>query len=480
MTAAKHPGEAERRTSRRVLLKIPVRIRREDQPEQWQVGETRDVSAAGMLLEADQGFAISAGVVVLFTLAGEQTSRQVKGVITRTELEEAGGRHLVGLKFTEVDAKGREHIAAALRGTDIVALLRQAAESGASDVHLSANHPPLVRVAGKLKPLRQDALEAPELKHMIYTLMDDRQRQAFERDLELNFSFSIEPTIRYRINVHNQRGNVEAAFRRIEPAVRTVQELSLPSIVERFAEFQDGLVLVTGPTGAGKTTTVAAMVDHINRTKAAVVITLENPIEYVYPYKQSVIKQREIGVDTHSFPTALQEAMRQDPDVIVVGEVRDEVTMKTALDAAETGHLVLATFPAADCTQSILRVIHFFRKERQGEAQMQLSNCLRAIMSERLLPRIDAVGVIPATEVLVNTSAIANLIRSGTIEQIPSVIQTSMKQGMHNLDSSLEKLHRGGLIALETVKQHGLNVEEMLRRLQTPGSPEKPKRGNLS
>jgi twitching motility protein PilT len=347
-------------------------------------------------------------------------------------------------------------------------------------VHLSANHPPLIRVAGKLRALRKDSLEAPDLKHMIYTLMDDRQRQAFERELELNFSFSIEPTIRYRINVHNQRGNVEAAFRRIEPAVRTVQELALPPIVERFAEFQDGLVLVTGPTGAGKTTTVAAMVDHINRTRAAVVITLENPIEYVYPYKQSVIKQREVGVDTRSFPIALREAMRQDPDVIVVGEVRDEVTMKTALDAAETGHLVLATFPAADCAQSILRVIHFFRKERQGEVQLQLSNCLRAIISERLLPRIDAVGVIPATEILVNTSAIAHLIRSGSIEQVPSVIQTSMKQGMHNLDSSLEKLQRGGFISLETVKQHSLNVEEALRRLQAAEPPKTPKPGTSS
>ncbi|GIX46736.1 MAG: hypothetical protein KatS3mg131_0947 [Candidatus Tectimicrobiota bacterium] len=227
---------------------------------------------------------------------------------------------------------------------------------------------------------------------MIYTLLEERHRQVFERDLELDFSISVEPTLRYRVNVHMQRGNVEAAFRRIEPAVRSIAELNLPAIVKRFAEFPEGLVLVTGPTGAGKTTTVAAMVEHINTTRSAVVITLENPIEYLFTYKRSVIKQREIGTDTHSYPVALREAMRQDPDVIVIGEVRDQETMKAALDAAETGHLVLATFAAANATQSILRTFHFFPKDRQQEIQLQLANCLRGIVSLRLLQRADQAG----------------------------------------------------------------------------------------
>lgn len=457
-------GGDERRIARRVRLAFPVRFRREDLADPWKSGVTVDVSASGILLDANERLDVSMRVVLLFSVPGERVPREVHGVVTRSELDEVTQRFLVGVKFTDVDEAGRAHISAALVNTDIFGLLRLAAESNSSDLHLAANHPPLVRVAGQLKPLRKGPLESHDLAHMIYTLMDGRQRATFERDLELNFSLSVGPMIRYRVNVHSQRGNVEAAFRRIEPAVRTAAELNLPPIIKRFAELQDGLVLVTGPTGAGKTTTVAAMVNHINASRAAVIITLEHPIEYLYTHQLSVIKQREIGIDTRSFPTALQEAMRQDPDVIVVGEVRDEETMKTALDAAETGHLVLATFPAADCQDAVLRVLHFFRKDRQQEAALQLANGLRAIISQRLLPRADAVGVIPATEVLVNTLAAANLIRSGAPEQIPSVIQTGTKQGMHSLDSSLERLFRSGVISADMVKQHSVNAEELLKR----------------
>ncbi len=471
MTATPAPNEKERRTFQRVRLRFPVRFRTDVNPTVWHAGVTEDISAAGMLVVTDARVDVSTRLVVLFSVPGERAPRQISGLVTRSQVDEVTRGFLVGFNFIDLDDASRAHITAALRSTDIMGLLRLAASSEASDLHLAANHPPLIRVAGRLKPLRSAPIESADLKHMIYTLMDERQRQVFERDLELNFSLSVEPTIRYRVNVHSQRGNIEAAFRRIEPAVRTTTELNLPPILERFAELQDGLILITGPTGAGKTTTVAAMVNHINATKAAVIIALENPIEYVYTYKLSVIKQREIGVDTHSFPTALREAMRQDPDVIVVGEVRDEETMKTALDAAETGHLVLATFPAANCTDTVLRVVHFFRKDRQQEAQLQLANCLRAVVSQRLLSRVDTVGIVPATEVLINTTAVSNLIRSGMTEQIPSVIQTSMKQGMHNLDSSLERLHRTGIIALDTLKQHSANLEEIMKRLESAGSP---------
>ncbi|MBI3321864.1 MAG: PilT/PilU family type 4a pilus ATPase [Candidatus Omnitrophica bacterium] len=474
MGQAATPEGKERRGFRRVQLTLPVRFRAEDRSDGWFTGSTRDVSALGMLVATQVCVDVATPLSLLFTVPSEQEPRQLRALVTRVELGEAKGSYLLGVKFVDLDEAARKHIAAALQETDIMGLLRLAVETHASDVHLSTNHPPLVRVAGRLGPLRNRPIAPLDLKHMIYSLMDERQRGAFERDLELNFSLSIEPTIRYRVNVHSQRGNVEAAFRRIEPAIRSTAELHLPPIIERFSELQDGLILVTGPTGAGKTTTVSAMVDYINATRAAVVITLELPIEYVYAYKRSVIKQREVGIDTHSFPIALREAMRQDPDVIVVGEVRDEETMKTALDASETGHLVLATFPAASCTDSILRVIHFFPKDRQQETQLQLANSLRAVISQRLLPRADAVGVIPATEILVNTMAVANLIRSGTIEQIPSVIQTSLKQGMYNLDSSLERLYRSGLISLETVKQHSENLDELMRRFEGTETPSKP------
>ncbi|MBI3324486.1 MAG: PilT/PilU family type 4a pilus ATPase [Candidatus Omnitrophica bacterium] len=464
MTSADSSTPKERRTLARTRLRVPIRFRTEELEAGWHSAVAHDLSAAGMRVSTDSRVDVSTRVVVMFNVPGERMPSQFAGIVTRTELEEANNRYQLGIAFAELGAADRDRLTAALQKTDVIRLLKMAAQAGGSDVHLSANHPPLIRLAGQISPLTTEPIEGPDLKHMIYTLMDDRQRQAFERDLELNFSLSIEPTVRYRVNVHTQRGNVEAAFRRIEPAVRSVEDLNLPEAVERLADLTHGLVLITGPTGAGKTTTVAAMVNHINVARAAVIITLESPIEYVYTYKQSVIKQREIGVDTHSFPIALKEAMRQDPDVIVVGEVRDEETMKTALDAAETGHLVLATFPAADCTDSILRVVHFFPKDRQQEIQLRLANCLRAILSQCLLPRADTRGVIPATELLVQTPAVANLIRSAAIEQIPSVIQTSMKQGMYSFESSLERLYRMQWISLETVRLHSPTLAEKLQR----------------
>jgi twitching motility protein PilT len=202
------------------------------------------------------------------------------------------------------------------------------------------------------------------------------------------------------VNVHSQRGHVEAAFRRIETSVRTFAALHLPNSLRQFAELGSGLVLITGPTGAGKTTTATAMIEHINETRTAVVITMENPIEYVYSYRKSVIKQREIGVDTLSYPAALREALRQDPDVIFIGEIRDEETMKAAMDAAQTGHLVIATFAATNCTQAILRVYQFFTRTQTRDLQAELAACLKGIVSLRQLPRIDRPGMVPATEVL--------------------------------------------------------------------------------
>jgi twitching motility protein PilT len=444
-----------RRTSRRIRLKFPIRYWNQDRPDETLAGMTQNISASGVVFLTPEPLDISARLKVFFdNLPGDRTARQIGGVVTRAEIDEKTGEYLIGVKFTDLDQESRARIGEALQQTDIMGLLRLMAHKGASDLHLSTNHPPIVRVAGQLYPLRKHRLSGPDLRDMVYTILEDRHRQVFEQELELNFSLSVTPVLRFRVNVHMQRGNVEATFRRIEPAVRTFAELHLPEAVRRFADLHDGLVLITGPTGAGKTTTVAAMVEHINTRRAAVVITLENPIEYVYTYKRSIIKQREIGADTRSYPVALREAMRQDPDVIVIGEVRDKETMKAALDAAETGHLVLATFPAANCVQSILRTYHFFPRDRQQEIQLQLANCLRGVVSLRLLPRVDEAGVIPATEVLTCTDGVANMIRSGSVEQIPSAIQTGAKYGMHTLESSLEKLWEAGYIDRATVREH--------------------------
>ena len=444
-----------RRTSRRISLKFPIWFRSQKQPEALLMGITQNISAAGIMFLTRTLVDVSTGVkVFLDNLPGDRQARQIGGVVTHTEIAEGTEQYLIGVKFTDVSEQDQEHIVAALQATDIMGLLRLAAKKGASDLHLSANHPPLGRIAGQLYPLRKTPLSGPDLRDMVYTLLTDRHRQVFERELELNFSLAVTTLLRFRVNVHMQRGNIEAAFRRIEPAVRTFEELHLPAVVQRFAECRDGLVLVTGPTGAGKTTAVAAMVEHINTVRAAVVVTLENPIECVYTYKRSVIKQREIGVDTHSYPVALREAMRQDPDVIVIGEIRDDETMKAALDAAETGHLVLATFPAANCVQSILRTYHFFPRDRQQEIQVQLAHCLRGILSLRLLPRVDGAGLVSATEVLVCTDAVAHMIRSGALEQLSSALQTGTRYGMHTFASSLEKLSQAGYITSDTVREY--------------------------
>lgn len=444
-----------RRNSRRIRLKFPMHFRSQHRPDETLAGVVYDMSASGMVFSTSECVDVSTHLKVFFdNLPGDRTARQIGGVVTRTEIDEEASAYLIGVKFTDLDERDRAQIVAALQQTDIMGLLRLTAKKGASDLHLSTNHPPIVRIAGHLTPLRKQPLSAPDLRDMVYTLLEERHRQVFEQELELNLSLSITPTLRFRVNVHMQRGNVEATFRRIEPAVRTFAELNLPEASERFAEFRHGLVLITGPTGAGKTTAIAAMVQHINATRAEMVITLENPIEYVYTYKNSIIKQREIGVDTHSYPVALRESMRQDPDVIVIGEIRDEETMKAALDAAETGHLVLATFPATNCIQSILRTYHFFPRDRQQEIQLQIANCLRGIISLRLLPRADTPGVIPATEVLVCTDGVANMIRTGSLEQLTSAIQTGARHGMHTLGSSLEKLWAAGHIDMDTVREH--------------------------
>jgi len=338
--------------------------------------------------------------------------------------------------------------------TDMRQLFELAFQQHASDIHLTEHTPPMLRIDGDLMPTALAPITREQSKRLIYSLLTDRQKSQFERDLELDLSIDVQGLGRFRVNVHMQRGCVEAAFRLVPLRIRPLSELGLPLVVSELTHKPNGLVLVTGPTGVGKTTTLAAMVDLINHERRQHIIIIEDPIEYLHRNHLAIIKQREVYADTKSFAVALIKALRQDPDVIVVGEIRDEETMKTALDAAETGHLVLATFPAANCTDSILRVIHFFRKDRQQEAQLQLANGLRAIISQRLLPRADTTGVIPATEILVNTLAAANNIRSGNTEQIASIIQTSTKQGMHTLDSSLERLCRVGFISTDTVKRH--------------------------
>jgi twitching motility protein PilT len=350
---------------------------------------------------------------------------------------------------------------------DIKDLLKVTIQKRASDLHLTDSTPPVLRIDGSLHYITDHhPLTREELKKGIYGLLNDSQKEKFEKEKELDFSLGLEGMERFRVNVHIQRGSVEAAFRRIPVTVPTVRELGLPTAITNFADRPNGLVLICGPTGSGKTTTLAAMINHINESRASMITMIEDPIEYVHRNKRSIIKQREVFSDTHSFSDALKRCLRQDPDVIVVGEMRDLETISTALTAAETGHLVLATLHTPDAPQTVERIIDVFPSHQQQQVRIQLSACLQGIVCQSLMARASGVGRVLASEILVATAAVRNLIREQAVEQIPTAIQTGMQHGMHTMDASLKILYQEGIITYEEALTQVRNLEEFKRLLE--------------
>ncbi|RJO64211.1 MAG: type IV pilus twitching motility protein PilT [Candidatus Omnitrophota bacterium] len=343
---------------------------------------------------------------------------------------------------------------------EIRELLLLCIENKASDLHLTEKEPPVLRIDGKLIRLDYLVLSRDVLKRMIYGLLTDTQKEIFERALELDFSVTFPGMDRFRVNIHMQRGSVEGAFRRVPLKIPGIDELGLPSIALDLARKPNGLVLVTGPTGVGKTTTLAAMLDLINRERESMIMCIEDPIEFVHSNKKSIIKQREVYSDTHSFADALKHALRQDPNVIVVGEMRDLETISTTLTAAETGHLVLATLHTPDAPQTIERIIDVFPPHQQQQVKLQLADCLQGVMSQLLLPKSAGKGRVMACEIMVGTPAIRNLIREQEIEQIPTLMQTGSQFGMKTMDKSLKELFQKGLISLDVAMSKAKNPEE--------------------
>jgi len=288
-----------------------------------------------------------------------------------------------------------------------------------------------------------------DCRRLVYSVLNDEQKAKFEATWELDFSLDMERVGRFRVNVHKQRGSIEAAFRVVNDVIQAIRRLGLPPVVEDLARRDSGLVLVTGPTGSGKTTTLAAMVDLINTERQCMIITIEDPIEYVHQNKRSIIKQREVMSDTKSFAAALRHVLRQDPDVIVVGEMRDLETISTALSAAETGHLVLATLHTPDVTQTIDRIIDVFPPHQQQQVRIQIANALEGILSQQLLPIPGGRGRVVAVEILVATTAVRKIIRTQKTEQLTSIIQTSWDIGMITMDKSLKNLYAQGLITYD-------------------------------
>ncbi|MCX5710845.1 MAG: type IV pilus twitching motility protein PilT [Candidatus Omnitrophica bacterium] len=343
---------------------------------------------------------------------------------------------------------------------DIRNLLVLCNEKGASDLHVTENEPPILRIDGKLARLGLPPARKDELKKVIYSILTDQQKEKFEKELELDLSLALPGLDRFRVNIHMQRGCVEAAFRRVPLEVPDSSTLGLPPIVSELARRPNGLVLVTGPTGMGKTTTLAVMIEQINRERESLIISIEDPIEFIFANKKSVIKQRELYSDTLSFAEALRHALRQDPNVIVVGEMRDLETISTALTAAETGHLVLATLHTPDAPQTIERIIDVFPPHQQQQVKLQLADCLQAVISQLLLPHVSGKGRVMATEIMIGTSGIRNLIREHEIEQIPTLMQTGSQYGMKTMDKSLKELVQMQKISVDTALSKVKNPEE--------------------
>lgn len=333
-------------------------------------------------------------------------------------------------------------------------LMRSAFQLKASDVHLTAGVPPIFRINGALKRYGKENLVPEELEEMAKNIIDPIRWGDFKEKGELDFSYAVEGLSRFRVNAYHQRGSISIAIRIVPTKIPSLEDLKLPEVLKTIATKSQGLVLVTGPTGSGKSTTLASMIDFMNRTASRHIITLEDPIEYLHRHGSCIIDQREVGFDTHSFANGLRASLRQDPDVILVGELRDLETIHTAITAAETGHLVLATLHTSSAPATINRIIDVFLAAQQEQIRVQLSSVLVSVISQRLLPTTDLQNRTCATEILMNNPAVSNLIRSEKIHQIPNVMQTSRSLGMHTLAQSVNELLQAGVITKKVAEPY--------------------------
>ncbi|MCS7172182.1 MAG: type IV pilus twitching motility protein PilT [Armatimonadetes bacterium] len=380
---------------------------------------------------------------------------------------------------------------------EIHELLRHAVDNQASDLHLTAGVPPTLRVWGRLVPLAHYPVLTPEDTYQLaYSMMNAFQKQKFERTWELDLSYGVSGLGRFRVNVYRQRGAVGVAIRVIPHQIPRIEDLNLPPVLVELTRRPRGLILVTGPTGQGKSTTLAAMIDRINEERSCHIVTIEDPIEYLHEHKRSIVNQRELGFDTQSFPNALRAVLREDPNVIMVGEMRDLETIALALTAAETGHLVLATLHTGTAAQSVDRIVDVFPPHQQQQIRVQLANVLEAVISQQLLPNqmflrrygsperlaaarrgsgvhtvprtwptLEEVGRVPAVEVMIATPAIRNLIREGKTHQIDAAIQTGHQHGMQTMDQSLRDLYERGLISFEDAISRAIRPDELRKMI---------------
>ncbi|MGZ4713812.1 MAG: PilT/PilU family type 4a pilus ATPase [Acidimicrobiia bacterium] len=438
-------------------------------------GVAREYQAIGVDFDGSR-------LVVAFPDPGDDAAVQAVGQSTGYEIvPAAAGRYEIqhaidsvfGPAVPAIDVEGDANpVEDEVEGIHVNDLLKLVLEQRGSDLHLTAGSPPVIRVHGELRPVDGvEALSGSQIREMIYAILTQKQREKFENELELDCSYSLPGRSRFRVNVFLQRDNVGAVMRTIPYEIVSFEKLGVPDTVRSFADLPRGLVLVTGPTGSGKSTTLASLVDIVNREKAVHIMTVEDPIEFLHQHKRAVVNQREVGEDTKSFSEALRHVLRQDPDVILVGEMRDLDTIQTALTAAETGHLVFATLHTQDAPQSIDRIIDVFPSHQQQQVRVQLAASLQGICTQQLLQTADGAGRVLAAEVLVATPAVRNLIREGKIYQIYSLMQTGAKFGMITMDQHLAQLVKAQKITMEAAAERCASEEDLRRLVQSAGSP---------
>ncbi len=348
----------------------------------------------------------------------------------------------------------------------IEVLLEEVVKRRASDLHLQVGLPPMIRVDGALSPIAGfNPLDEQQVEMLVFSILAEDQRQILMKDKEFDFSFAFGSLGRFRVNASHERGNLAAALRLIPTEIKSVAELGLPNVIMSFADYPRGLVLVTGPTGSGKSTTLAALVDKINTERAQHIITIEDPIEFTHKSKRSVVVQREVHYDTYSFNAALRSSLRQDPDVVLIGEMRDLETISAAITIAETGHLVFATLHTNSASQSIDRMIDIFPPHQQPQIRTQLANMLMAVCSQRLVPTIGG-GRVAATEIMITNPAVRNVIREGKSHQLDAIIQTSSDQGMQTMDRTLANLVQSGTITYDHGREFAVDLTEFERLMR--------------
>lgn len=342
-------------------------------------------------------------------------------------------------------------------------LLEEIVRKNASDLHLQVGLPPMMRLDGVLAPFPgYNPLDAEEVEHLVFAILDDDQQKILIKDKEFDFSFAFGDLGRFRVNAFHERGNLAASLRLIPNQIKTIAELGMPPVIQSFADFPRGLVLVTGPTGSGKSTTLAALIDKINSEKAQHIITIEDPIEFTHKSKRSLVAQREVHYDTYSFSRALKSALREDPDVVLLGEMRDLETISAAITIAETGHLVFATLHTNSAAQSVDRMIDVFPAEQQPQIRSQLAGILMAVCSQRLVPAIGG-GRVCAAEIMVANTAIRSIIREGKTHQLDTAIQTGASEGMQTMDRTLAKLVQQGTVTYDSAREYAVDVREFER-----------------